>query len=460
MSGLRDIVFVIVILGLTPVSFIRPWIGVLAWSWIAYMAPHMLTWGFARTLPVAMMIGGATLLGFVFAKDKKPLPRSAVVALLVLFAIHITMTSFLAFDPRIAWSKWEWVIKAMLMAFVTMSLFQDRYRLRWLYMVMALSLGFYGLKGGIWALKSGGTERVFGPEGTFFGDNNELGLALCMMLPFLLYLSREEPRLWLKRTLRVTFGFSIVAILFTYSRGAFLGLLAIAGLMVWRSPWRKTAIAVAICLTLAIIPFLPEQWWGRIDTISAANPDTSIQGRLEAWRTAFNLAVDRPFTGGGFRALWDDSTWQTYFNGVYMKARDAHSIYFEVLSEHGFVGLGLYLLIAGTTLISLWRIRRRWRGHPEHGYLANYAEMTQLALAPFLVAGAFLSVAYFDLYQHLLATTAILQALSVRAALAGAPAAASAPTLPMRSRAIRPPARVPRLVPRRPVPTLKRTRHA
>jgi len=416
MSPLRDIVFLLILIFLIPMSLLRPWLGVLAWSWIAFMAPHMLTWGFARSLPVGMLIGGATLVGFVFTRDRKPLPRTAGVLLLVLFVVDFTLTTVLAMNPYLAWGKWQWVTKALLMSFVAMCLCQDRVRLRWLYLVPALSLGFYGFKGGIWVLLSGGGERVFGPEGTFFGDNNELGLALCMVLPLLLYLSREEPRPWLKVLLRLVFGFSIVGILGTYSRGALLGLLAVAALLVWRSPWRKTAIAVALLLALAITPFLPDKWWGRMDTISVENPDTSVQARLNAWQTALNLAADRPFTGGGFRALWDEYTWRRYFNGEIIKAWDAHSIYFEILSEHGYVGLALYLSIIGTTLISLQRIRKRWRGHPEYGYLANYADMTQLAIYPFLVAGAFLSLAYFDLYLHLLATSFILQVLSQEAA--------------------------------------------
>jgi len=91
MSGIRDVVFLIVIVGLVPISLIRPWLGVLAWSWIAFMAPHMLTWGFGRTLPVAMLIGGATLLGFIFTRDKDPLPRAAVVPLLVLYPLSSSL---------------------------------------------------------------------------------------------------------------------------------------------------------------------------------------------------------------------------------------------------------------------------------------------------------------------------------------------------------------------------------
>src|SRR5437762_1132881 len=168
MSSIRDIVFLLVMIALVPTSLFRPWLGVLAWCWIAFMAPHLLTWGFGRSIPVGMLIGGATLVGFVFARDRKPLPRTGSMVLLVLFMMHFTITTILSLDPTFAWGKWTWVMKSLLMTFVAMSLCQDRVRLRWLYLVPALSLGFFGFKGGIWILLSGGGERVFGPEGTAF----------------------------------------------------------------------------------------------------------------------------------------------------------------------------------------------------------------------------------------------------------------------------------------------------
>ena len=449
MSGLRDVVFLIVLIGLVPVSLIRPWVGILAWYWIAFMVPHGLTWGFGRTLPVAMLIGGATLLGWVCTKDRKPIPRTWTVFALLLLAAHFTLTTMLAYSPQEAWSKWEWVSKVLLMTFVTMTLFQERARLRWLYMVTALGLGFYGLKGGVWVLRTGGGERVYGPDMSFFADNNTLGLALCMILPMLLYLSREEPRPWLKKVLRVTFFFTIIAIVFTYSRGAFLGLVIILAVLIWRSPWRvRFATAVLVC-SLVAVPLLPANLWERIESIgeqqSAETRDTSVQGRFEAWRAAWNIALDRPFTGAGFRALWNEDIWNTYYGADFLAVRDTHSLYFEVLSEHGFLGFGLYLLVLASTLLALRRIRKRWRGHAEYGYLSNYAEMTQLSLYPFLVAGAFITVAYFDLYFYFVAASVTLRALSDQAETALAPE-------PVRGRRTRPatpsapalPARVPR----------------
>lgn len=443
MGGLRDVIVLAIIAGLVPVSALRPWLGILAWYWIAFMVPHGLTWGFARTLPVAMLIGGATLLGWVFTKDRKPLPRTWTVFALLLLAAHFTLTTMLAYDPQLAWGKWAWVSKALLMTFVTMTLFQDRDRLRGLYMVTALGLGFYGLKGGVWILRTGGGERVYGPDMSFFADNNTLGLALCMILPMLLYLSREEPRPWLKKTLRLVFCFTIIAILFTYSRGAFLGLVIILVVLIWRSPWRVRFGMAILIGALVAAPLLPARLWDRIQSIgeqeSEETRDRSTQGRLDAWRVAWDIALERPFTGAGFRVMWNEDTWNIYYGsklGIHVqRSTDAHSLYFELLAEQGFVGFGLYLFILVSTLLTLRRTRKRWRGHAEHGYLANYAEMTQLCLYPFLVGGAFITVAYFDLYFYFVASSVMLRSLSDQAeqSLAPAPAAPAARTVPARA---------------------------
>src|SRR5713101_6250657 len=427
MTGIRDFVVLFIIIGLIPVSLKRPWHGILGWYWIAYMVPHGLTWGFARTLPVAMIVGGATLVGFILSKDRKPLPRTGTTFFMLASSVHFTLTTILAHNPELAWVKWDRVMKILLMTFVTMALFQDRVRLRWLYMVPALGLGFYGVKGALWAIRTGGGGgsaefaaveggRVFGPEGSFFVDANAIGPALCMILPILLYLSREEERPWLKRIFQVAFGLSIISVIFTFSRGAFLGLAVIVSVLIWRSPWRMRFATSALVVGLLAAPLAPERLWLRISSIadqeSAETRDMSTVGRLQSFETAWNIAVNNPLMGAGFWALWNPDVWNMYFGPTYLKAFDAHSIYFEVLSEHGLFGFGLYMGALVSTLLTLRRLRRRWRNHPEHGYLSRYAEMTQLSLYPFIVCGAFIPYAYFDLYFLLLATTTMLSALS------------------------------------------------
>ncbi len=434
MSGIRDYVLLSVLGGLVPASLFRPWVGVLGWFWIAYMVPHSLTWGFGRSLPLAALVGGATLAGFLFTKDRKPLPRSGTVLLVLLFCAHITLSSALSYNPALAWAKWNWVSKIMLMSLVTLCLFQERTRLRYLYLVPALGLGFYGLKGGIWVLRTGGGNRLWGPDKSFFADNNTYGLALAMALPLLLYLSRDEPRPWLKRLMKAMFAFTIISVLFTYSRGAFLGLAVVMGVVVWRSPWRLRFATVVLVTTIIAAPLIPSQLKDRIGSISeqesAETRDRSAAGRIEAWQTAWGIAVAHPFFGEGFKALWNTDIWNTYYGNDYLAVRDVHSLYFEILSEHGMLGLFIYLGILLSTLSTLRRVRKRWRDDPEHGYLSRYAEMTQLALYPFLIAGAFLGVAYFDLYFLLIGGGVLLGTLSQEAeATAGATAATQATLL-------------------------------
>jgi probable O-glycosylation ligase (exosortase A-associated) len=207
-------------------------------------------------------------------------------------------------------------------------------------------------------------------------------------------------------------------------------------ILIWRSPWRLRFATALLVGAFVITPFIPDRVWERLESIRAQTEeetaDTSVQGRFQAWRTGWNMAMDRPLTGGGFRAYWNDEVWNKYHEGYYFVARDAHSLYFEVLGEHGFLGFGLYMLFLVNSVFNLWRIRRRWRKHPEHGYLSHYAEMLLFALAPYLVAGAFIGVAYFDLYFHLMATGIALQALSAQAARARVtkPSPVPATTLP------------------------------
>lgn len=442
MSPIRDILLVAALFPLVAVCLTRPWVGVLGWFWVSYFVPHSFTWGFARELPIAAIVGGATLVGLVISGDRSMgLPRSWTVVLLGIFAVDVTLTTVMAFNAAEAWGKWNWVSKSLLMTFVTMVLINSRERLRWLYLVTAVSLGLHGLKGGLWVLRTGGGERVYGPERSFFWDNNTLGLALCMILPFLLQLAREESRAWLRRLLQVIFAFSIVAIVFTYSRGAFIALVVVITPMIWRSPWRYRFLVAIVVVGLIGYSVVPDRLRARIASISdqdsALTRDISTSGRLDAWHTATQIAVAHPILGEGFRALWSPELWTEYYGQNFTAARDAHSIYFEVLAEHGFLGLSLYVAIILMTLRSLTKVKRRWQGDPEHGVLASYAAMTRHGLYPFLISGAFLGVAYFDLYFLFVAMSVVLATLSVEAERTLVPAGAveaAAPALTRRSR--------------------------
>jgi probable O-glycosylation ligase (exosortase A-associated) len=438
----RDIIVAITILSSLPFCFLRPWIGVLVWSWLGYMNPHRLTWDFAYNQPWAMMVAIATLSGLLFApRDRKPLPRTGAVYFLLALWLVFLFSTFGAFEPKDAWDQLDKISKILLITFVTMVLFRDPVKLRYLLYVIAFSIGFYGLKGGIWALGTGGANQVLGPPETFIAGNTELGLGLIMVIPLLFLLSRDEPRHWLRLLLRATLVFSIIAVLFTYSRGAVLGLGVILPLMFLKSRLRLLILPLALVAALfgqsLVESIFPEQWLARMGTVQTYEKDRSANMRLNSWIVSYRIALDNPFFGAGFRPFSPavymvyspDERWNT--------VQDAHSIYFQVMAEHGFVGFGLYAAVIAATLLSLRRTMRRTRRIPGLRFYFNAAQMIEVSLFGFLIAGAFLSMSYFDLFFHLVAITALLQVLVAEALAKAEPARIPTP----------PPVRVPAPVP-------------
>lgn len=68
---MRDLLILALVVGGALMALARPWVGVMLWNWISLMNPHRLAWGFAYSMPVALIAGVATLLGLLFTKDKQ-----------------------------------------------------------------------------------------------------------------------------------------------------------------------------------------------------------------------------------------------------------------------------------------------------------------------------------------------------------------------------------------------------
>jgi probable O-glycosylation ligase (exosortase A-associated) len=317
--------------------------------------------------------------------------------------------------PEPAWEKFIEFSKILLMAFLVIPLFQDRRKIRILLVVVGASLGFYGLKGGLFVILTGGQWMVLGPPNSFFEANTELALVLNMSLPIQLYLAREESRRWLRGTLWTSFALTVLAVPFTYSRGGVLGLAVVLMVLFVKARRRLLLIPVVATGLLAFALFTPQQWVSRMQTIGEYEVDESANLRLMSWRVALDLAADRPIFGGGFRVFVDRATYDIYMP-EYPRAfgHDAHSIYFNLLGEHGWVGLGIFLLLVGMSLLKLHRLRGLAKVHPELAWAGNYAHMIQASLATYLVTGAFLSVAYFDLAYLLLILVPVLHAVAAQ----------------------------------------------
>src|SRR5438034_5861019 len=143
--------------------------------------------------------------------------------MVVLFLLF-TLSSVFAIYPELAWPEWLNMGKIILISLVTSTMLTDQKRLRYFFLVIGFSLGFYGIKGGIFGFRTGGSQLVWGPSPSIIAGNNNLGVALNMCLPVLWYLAKDPQPAWLKRILQFSFFLTIPAIMFTYSRASALAL--------------------------------------------------------------------------------------------------------------------------------------------------------------------------------------------------------------------------------------------
>jgi probable O-glycosylation ligase (exosortase A-associated) len=423
---MRDLLVALIVFGSVPFTFVRPYIGILVWTWLSLMNPHRLTWGFAYQLRVAMVVGAVTLCAWLFSREPKRPPLAAPTVILALFMIWLSIATFFAVNPVDAMEKWSQVIKILGMTFVAMCLLQDRHRIQLMAWAIAVSIGFYGVRGGIFTILTGGNYRVYGPPGTFIQDNNQLGLAMIMVLPFIWYLFMTTTQRFLRLGLLGAGALTVVAIAGTHSRGAFVALSVLMSYMWFKSRYKVVTLVGALVLGAGVLTMLPSHWYDRMSTIQTYDQDESVRGRFDAWTFAWRVAKEKPLLGGGFSVFYDGR----YFMQLVPEAiapRAAHSIYFEVLGETGFVGLGMFLALGVSTFFTAMGVGRLARDHPDLEWAKLLASMMQVSLTGYAVAGAFLNLGFFDLYYFIIALTVALKVVVTREIAAKAPVPSGPP---------------------------------
>jgi len=176
--------------------------------------------------------------------------------------------------------------------------------------------------------------------------------------------------------------------------------MAAMGLFLWFKSRHKFVTGIYMLIAVAIMAaVMPQEWYDRMNTIRNYQEDDSALGRINAWHTAFNVAKDR-VTGGGFE-MFRPPTFREYAPEPF-RVHDAHSIYFEVLGEHGFVGLGLFMLLGLLAWIRGQQVIKRCKHDTENKWASDLAAMIQVSLVGYATGGAFLGLAYFDLPYHLM----------------------------------------------------------
>lgn len=397
---MRDIFVTLLILGPTLFAFTRPWLGLVLYVFVSVGVPHQMAWGFARELPLAQIVAIVTLLALIFSREPKRFPITGLTVAMLAFFAWMTVTTLFAFEPQASWQKWYLVFKIMFMVFVSLMIIQKRKHIEWLVGALVFVVGFYGVKGGVWTLLGGG-GRVYGPPGGFISENNSLALATVMIIPLVYYFLLRVNDRWVKLGLFLMMILCSASALGSFSRGALLAIAAMAVMLWWKSKQKVALVVVMVLLVPLLLSVMPEQWEQRMGTIQTYEQDSSAMSRLMAWETMFNIAKDRPLVGGGFSV---DRHWiyQIYSPYPTTSAPVAHSIYFAILGEHGFVGLGIYLMIGWLSLRTADKIISATESIADLRWANDLARMIKVSFVGFATGGAFLSMQYFEMPYFLM----------------------------------------------------------
>jgi len=386
---MRDLAVLAIVVGAIGLTLRRPWTGVLVLAVFSYMNPHSYAWGPMRVFPAYQTLFIVAVVAFLATRDKQPLPRDWRVPTFFILWLYFVLTTFYATVPDFAWPKLIEVSKIYAPFLLTLWLINTREKLRYLIYTIAASFGIIGVKGGLWAIRTGFSNRVYGPPGTQFYGNNEFAVALIMGIPLLILWMRETENKWIRYGIMAAIPVCFGAVLCSWSRGALISVVATGLVLLWNSRRKYLAIPLAVAGIYLALGHLPEEWFARMETIETYQEDSSAQKRLIVWRDGFEYALSRPLVGAGFEG------WR------YVTTSDWHSSYIEILAEHGFVAFGMWFSLLFGTLVSLTWLPQRTGGVPGMEWVANYCYMLRASLIAYATGTIFLGLSYWDIFYHI-----------------------------------------------------------
>lgn len=390
---MRDLSLVVLLLALAWMAWRRPWTGVLGLVFVATTHPQGYATGFMHGFPAYLALLAVVVLAAAWqAVRERALPQHFWdwrLGVVLLLWGHFAVTTALGVNPWAGWPRLLEVSKRLPLPLLILLLVDSREKLRWLLITLALSIAVVILKGGYWAVITGFQDRVYGPPGSQYTDNNHFAVATCMALPLLALWYRQAEATAARWVPALLMALGFVSALSSWSRGGLLSVSVVALLLAWHSRRKWLAIPLLLAGVALVFLLLPEAWFARMQTLRAPELEGSAATRLELWRLGWAYALQHPWSGGGFGG-W------VYLTLPAGASRAWHSAYIELLAEHGFIGLGLWALLVVGSVASLSRLvwRNRYGAAADR---AHEAAMLRASLVAYLVGAAFLSIAYWEL---------------------------------------------------------------
>ena len=252
--------------------------------------------------------------------------------------------------------------------------------------------------------------------GGWMGDENDFCMEMNVAVPFAYFMFLGAQQKAGKVLYLSSLCIFILTAMVTLSRGGFIGLAAV-GFYCWLKSAKKgrAVVLVGIAVIFMLI-FAPEKYWDEIRSTTDDKTMTVGTGaeRLYTWGIGWDMFLGNPIFGvgqGNFPWNFEEYQGGDRFNTRSLAGRAAHSMYFTLIPELGFIGAMCFFLMAWnnyTTVTKLKSFAKSFRiANPKShisteerdiAFGVSVGSALEAAMIGYLVSSVFISTLYYPTF--------------------------------------------------------------
>lgn len=401
-------------------GFRRPFVALTGVIWVDLYKPQLLSQSFLLERPLSLLMTAFFMVVLMtnLKQVRRPVSNLYIV-LIPAFMVWITLSTIYSLFPAVAWIKHDVAFKTILFAyFIPFVLTERRHVELFLWVIMG-SLGSYMLTAGAKAMLGGGgygVNLINDHPGMTWNEGSTLAAQAISMLPLLYFCASGSLLVEVRKHYKkILLGFGVCCLMVLIGTQARTGLVALAALVLMTMIYSRHRFKLALLVVLApllLFPFLPPEFTDRMSTLSDTKKESSAHGRVVVWRWTFDFANEHPFFGGGFHAYLANAGqlgMYSKFDEVEIEAEGGkafHNIFIEVLGEHGYVGLLMFVAIVVHTLMISRSLSKDAAAQP---WMRLLGLCVFMSLTVYCVGGMFIGVAFYPWIYYMYGLTVSLK---------------------------------------------------
>jgi probable O-glycosylation ligase (exosortase A-associated) len=364
-------------------------------------------------LPLNSVVPLTLLLVCIFSRNLRPLAdilRDPLAKWISVYFVLIALSMVHADVTMNAYNVFTWVMGYVFFSFMILRIVTSHERMLGVFATLVVAHLFLLAMNPEVVMNSEVRNYIQGA--TFLGDGNDFSLSVCILVPMCIELAKAARSKWKQLVWWLSLLVLLVALVNTQSRGATLGIIAVGGYLWLASPHKGRMIVAIAIAAVGVLVYAPDVYFERMGTIAHYQEEGSAMGRIVAWKAGLRMMADNPLLGVGA------GHYGIAFGTIYrppdlgpMPWLTAHSMYFLVIGELGLPGIVTLLVLTFGNLLANRRLRRALlsrRADPAVALGPDPAAtlyMLNASMVGLMVAGAFLSVAY---YPHVFVLGALM----------------------------------------------------